>query len=157
MALSSFHSKLPILSLIPNLFALASIYPSLCLSTHSLWVPIHSSFHPPTPPATICLTTRYPLSALTGRFPDYPDEASGGSYLIFADKTPEQVLLRCGQAPPGIADSECELRICQRRRRGSLNRDSCGGDGGEMSGKETAWGPKATKALRREGEVWCDH
>ncbi|OBS78697.1 hypothetical protein A6R68_18940, partial [Neotoma lepida] len=31
--------------------------------------------------------------ALTGRFPDYPDEASGGSYLIFADKTPEQVLL----------------------------------------------------------------
>uniref|UniRef100_A0A8C8T966 IQ motif containing with AAA domain 1 like n=1 Tax=Peromyscus maniculatus bairdii TaxID=230844 RepID=A0A8C8T966_PERMB len=29
--------------------------------------------------------------ALTGRFPDYPDEASGGSYLIFADKTPEQV------------------------------------------------------------------
>ncbi|XP_028630587.1 IQ and AAA domain-containing protein 1-like isoform X2 [Grammomys surdaster] len=31
--------------------------------------------------------------ALTGRFPDYPDEASGGSYLIFADKTPEQVRL----------------------------------------------------------------
>ncbi|XP_040858490.1 IQ and AAA domain-containing protein 1-like [Ochotona curzoniae] len=29
--------------------------------------------------------------ALTGRFPDYPDEVSGGSYLIFADKTPEQV------------------------------------------------------------------
>ncbi|XP_077006064.1 IQ and AAA domain-containing protein 1-like isoform X3 [Tamandua tetradactyla] len=29
--------------------------------------------------------------SLTGRFPDYPDEAMGGSYLIFADKTPEQV------------------------------------------------------------------
>ncbi|XP_045876049.1 IQ and AAA domain-containing protein 1-like [Meles meles] len=29
--------------------------------------------------------------ALTGRFPDYPDESVGGSYLIFADKTPEQV------------------------------------------------------------------
>uniref|UniRef100_A0A8C5KFY0 IQ motif containing with AAA domain 1 like n=1 Tax=Jaculus jaculus TaxID=51337 RepID=A0A8C5KFY0_JACJA len=29
--------------------------------------------------------------ALTGRFPDYPDEALGGSQLIFADKTPEQV------------------------------------------------------------------
>ncbi|XP_048193710.1 LOW QUALITY PROTEIN: IQ and AAA domain-containing protein 1-like [Perognathus longimembris pacificus] len=29
--------------------------------------------------------------ALTGRFPDFPDESSGGSYLIFADKTPEQV------------------------------------------------------------------
>ncbi|XP_042638151.1 IQ and AAA domain-containing protein 1-like [Orycteropus afer afer] len=29
--------------------------------------------------------------ALTGRFPDYPDESSGGSYVIFADKTPEQV------------------------------------------------------------------
>ncbi|XP_017657188.1 IQ and AAA domain-containing protein 1-like [Nannospalax galili] len=29
--------------------------------------------------------------ALTGRFPDYPDESSGGSYLIFADKTPDQV------------------------------------------------------------------
>ncbi|XP_051007538.1 IQ and AAA domain-containing protein 1-like [Acomys russatus] len=29
--------------------------------------------------------------ALTGRFPDYPDEALGGSYLIFADRTPEQV------------------------------------------------------------------
>ncbi|GAB1289471.1 IQ and AAA domain-containing protein 1-like [Apodemus speciosus] len=33
--------------------------------------------------------------ALTGRFPDYPDEASGGSYLIFADKTPEQVCRGC--------------------------------------------------------------
>ncbi|XP_019510904.1 PREDICTED: IQ and AAA domain-containing protein 1-like, partial [Hipposideros armiger] len=29
--------------------------------------------------------------ALTGRFPDYPDESLGGSYLIFADKTPAQV------------------------------------------------------------------
>ncbi|KAM9186033.1 IQ and AAA domain-containing protein 1-like [Dugong dugon] len=29
--------------------------------------------------------------ALIGRFPDYPDESAGGSYLIFADKTPEQV------------------------------------------------------------------
>ncbi|XP_039717219.1 IQ and AAA domain-containing protein 1-like [Pteropus medius] len=29
--------------------------------------------------------------ALTGRFPDYPDESLGGSYMIFADKTPEQV------------------------------------------------------------------
>ncbi|XP_014643105.1 PREDICTED: IQ and AAA domain-containing protein 1-like [Ceratotherium simum simum] len=29
--------------------------------------------------------------ALTGRFPDYPDESLGGSYLIFADKTPEEV------------------------------------------------------------------
>uniref|UniRef100_A0A2K5EG52 IQ motif containing with AAA domain 1 like n=1 Tax=Aotus nancymaae TaxID=37293 RepID=A0A2K5EG52_AOTNA len=28
---------------------------------------------------------------LTGQFPDYPDESLGGSYLIFADKTPEQV------------------------------------------------------------------
>ncbi|XP_069853199.1 IQ and AAA domain-containing protein 1-like isoform X2 [Dipodomys merriami] len=31
--------------------------------------------------------------ALTGRFPDYPDESSGGSNLIFAEKTPEQVRL----------------------------------------------------------------
>ncbi|XP_048642658.1 IQ and AAA domain-containing protein 1-like isoform X2 [Marmota marmota marmota] len=31
--------------------------------------------------------------ALTGRFPDYPEESLGGSYLIFADKTPEQVKL----------------------------------------------------------------
>ncbi|KAK2508612.1 hypothetical protein MC885_014755 [Smutsia gigantea] len=29
--------------------------------------------------------------ALAGQFPDYPDESLGGSYLIFADKTPEQV------------------------------------------------------------------
>ncbi|KAF0886848.1 IQCAL protein, partial [Crocuta crocuta] len=29
--------------------------------------------------------------ALTGRFPDYPDESLGGSYLIFSDKTPEQL------------------------------------------------------------------
>ncbi|XP_066093644.1 IQ and AAA domain-containing protein 1-like [Saccopteryx bilineata] len=29
--------------------------------------------------------------ALTGRFPEYPDESLGGSYLIFSDKTPEQV------------------------------------------------------------------
>ncbi|KAG8506149.1 IQ and AAA domain-containing protein 1-like, partial [Galemys pyrenaicus] len=28
---------------------------------------------------------------LTGRFPDYPQESVGGSYMIFADKTPEQV------------------------------------------------------------------
>lgn len=142
MVLSSFRAKRPILSLMPSLFALPSIYPSLCLSTHSFWVPIRSSFHPPIPPATTHLTTLYPLSALTGRFPDYPDEASGGSYLIFADKTPEQVLLRWGQAPSGTADnSECELRTCQRRGRVSLNRDSFGGSGGgEMSGKEAAWG-----------------
>uniref|UniRef100_H0V7Z7 IQ motif containing with AAA domain 1 like n=1 Tax=Cavia porcellus TaxID=10141 RepID=H0V7Z7_CAVPO len=29
--------------------------------------------------------------AVTGRFPDYPDESLGGSCVIFADKTPEQV------------------------------------------------------------------
>ncbi|XP_007536695.1 IQ and AAA domain-containing protein 1-like [Erinaceus europaeus] len=29
--------------------------------------------------------------AITGRFPDYPDESSGGSYLFFSEKTPEQV------------------------------------------------------------------
>ncbi|XP_012589319.1 PREDICTED: IQ and AAA domain-containing protein 1-like [Condylura cristata] len=28
---------------------------------------------------------------LTGRFPDYPQESIGGSHVIFADKTPEQV------------------------------------------------------------------
>ncbi|XP_045146082.1 IQ and AAA domain-containing protein 1-like [Echinops telfairi] len=35
--------------------------------------------------------------ALTGRFPDYPDESAGGSYLIFADKTPEQVKMALEQ------------------------------------------------------------
>ncbi|KAM6216178.1 IQ and AAA domain-containing protein 1-like [Rhynchocyon petersi] len=29
--------------------------------------------------------------ALTGQFPDFPDESAGGSSLIFEDKTPEQV------------------------------------------------------------------
>ncbi|XP_075406898.1 IQ and AAA domain-containing protein 1-like [Tenrec ecaudatus] len=35
--------------------------------------------------------------ALTGRFPDYPEESAGGSYLIFADKTPEQVKMALEQ------------------------------------------------------------
>ncbi|KAI5942696.1 IQ and AAA domain-containing protein 1-like [Manis javanica] len=38
--------------------------------------------------------------ALTGRFPDYPDEFLGGSYLIFADKTPEQGLGSPAVKPP---------------------------------------------------------
>ncbi|XP_045693735.1 IQ and AAA domain-containing protein 1-like [Phyllostomus hastatus] len=29
--------------------------------------------------------------ALTGRFPDFPEESLGGSHLIFSDKTPEEV------------------------------------------------------------------
>ncbi|XP_036885400.1 IQ and AAA domain-containing protein 1-like [Sturnira hondurensis] len=29
--------------------------------------------------------------ALTGRFPDFPEDSSGGSHLIFSDKTPEEV------------------------------------------------------------------
>ncbi|KAJ1063221.1 hypothetical protein K5549_013086 [Capra hircus] len=41
---------------------------------------------PSVSPTILC-----PFSALTGRFPDYPDESLGGSSLIFADKTPEQV------------------------------------------------------------------
>lgn len=84
----------PVLSVIPylsfiHLFFLSSLQPPhLCA-----YSPIHLSAvsHLPTPPPS--LTVLYPPSALTGRFPDYPDEASGGSYLIFADKTPEQVLL----------------------------------------------------------------
>ncbi|XP_037371775.1 IQ and AAA domain-containing protein 1-like [Talpa occidentalis] len=39
---------------------------------------------------------------LTGRFPDYPQESVGGSYVIFADKTPEQVKMELeGQAQEG--------------------------------------------------------
>ncbi|KAM6168178.1 IQ and AAA domain-containing protein 1-like [Erethizon dorsatum] len=37
--------------------------------------------------------------AATGWFPDYPDESLGGSCLIFADKTPEQVKMEL-QMPP---------------------------------------------------------
>ncbi|XP_017375731.1 IQ and AAA domain-containing protein 1-like [Cebus imitator] len=42
---------------------------------------------------------------LTGRFPDYPDESLGGSYLIFADKTPEQVRM------------ELELQVQENKKR----------------------------------------
>lgn len=71
----------------------STVYSPSHLSTRPISVPIHLVMgrHPTAPPPP--LTVLYPLSALTGRFPDYPDEASGGSYLIFADKTPEQVLL----------------------------------------------------------------
>lgn len=31
------------------------------------------------------------FSNATGTFPDYPDEEDGGSALIFAEKTPQQV------------------------------------------------------------------
>ncbi|KAM5255338.1 IQ and AAA domain-containing protein 1-like [Ctenodactylus gundi] len=34
---------------------------------------------------------------ITGHFPDYPDESEGGSYLIFAEKTPEQVNMELEQ------------------------------------------------------------
>ncbi|KAK2096902.1 IQ and AAA domain-containing protein 1-like [Saguinus oedipus] len=42
---------------------------------------------------------------LTGRFPDYPDESLGGSYLIFADKTPEQVRM------------ELEMQVQENKKR----------------------------------------
>lgn len=35
-------------------------------------------------------------SDATGSFPDYPEEEDGGSALIFAEKTPEEVnILSC--------------------------------------------------------------
>uniref|UniRef100_A0A8C2YPJ9 IQ motif containing with AAA domain 1 like n=1 Tax=Chinchilla lanigera TaxID=34839 RepID=A0A8C2YPJ9_CHILA len=37
--------------------------------------------------------------AVTGQFPDYPDESLGGSCLIFADKTPEQVRMELQVQP----------------------------------------------------------
>ncbi|XP_004458341.2 IQ and AAA domain-containing protein 1-like [Dasypus novemcinctus] len=49
--------------------------------------------------------------ALTGRFPDYPDEATGGSYLIFADKTPEQVRM------------ELELQVQEKKKDQEKNKE----------------------------------
>ncbi|XP_023568510.1 IQ and AAA domain-containing protein 1-like [Octodon degus] len=37
--------------------------------------------------------------AITGQFPDYPDESLGGSCLIFAEKTPEQVKMELQMQP----------------------------------------------------------
>nr|XP_020728836.1 IQ and AAA domain-containing protein 1-like [Odocoileus virginianus texanus] len=68
---------------VPSLCPPPSQSPSTYLSIH---LSVHPSFHP-----SISLTILCPFSALTGRFPDYPDESLGGSSLIFADKTPEQV------------------------------------------------------------------
>ncbi|XP_054350998.1 IQ and AAA domain-containing protein 1-like isoform X2 [Pongo pygmaeus] len=42
---------------------------------------------------------------LTGWFPDYPDVSSGGSYSIFADKTPEQVRM------------ELEMQVQENRKK----------------------------------------
>ena len=91
---------LPSLPLSPwsFVFSHSSLDPSV------IHLPIHPSVHPSVrpslPPPThlsIFLTILCSFSALTGRFPDYPDESLGGSYLIFADKTPEQVPWRWGQ------------------------------------------------------------
>ncbi|VCX39339.1 unnamed protein product, partial [Gulo gulo] len=77
----------------PSLYL--TIYPFIHSSTHpSIHPPTQPPIHPSICPSThlcISLTILCLLSALTGRFPDYPDESVGGSYLIFADKTPEQV------------------------------------------------------------------
>lgn len=53
---------------------------------------VHMSTH-----LSISLTILCSLSALTGRFPNYPDESLGGSTQIFSDKTPEQVPWRWGR------------------------------------------------------------
>ncbi|XP_033620347.1 IQ and AAA domain-containing protein 1-like [Fukomys damarensis] len=37
--------------------------------------------------------------AITGQFPDYPDESLGGSCLIFTDRTPEQVKMELQMQP----------------------------------------------------------
>ncbi|KAM5303199.1 IQ and AAA domain-containing protein 1-like [Glossophaga mutica] len=43
--------------------------------------------------------------ALTGRFPDFPEESSGGSHLIFSDKTPDEVKM------------ELEMQIQESKRK----------------------------------------
>ncbi|XP_054582235.1 IQ and AAA domain-containing protein 1-like isoform X2 [Eptesicus fuscus] len=44
--------------------------------------------------------------ALTGRFPNYPDESLGGSYQIFSDKTPEQVKMELENPVPESSKKE---------------------------------------------------
>uniref|UniRef100_A0A8C3YP81 IQ motif containing with AAA domain 1 like n=1 Tax=Catagonus wagneri TaxID=51154 RepID=A0A8C3YP81_9CETA len=79
--------------------------------------------------------------ALTGRFPDYPDESLGGSYLIFADKTPEQVKM----------DLELQDQESQKR-------DQEKSKGKEKEKKEKAKKGKAGKGVRHRlgsGAKWA--
>lgn len=96
--------KLSVSSLSPSISLVLYLCPYFCLHLFihppTLYPPLHLPIHP-----SICLSTHLSisltilcsLSALTGRFPDYPDESLGGSYLIYADKTPEQVPWRWRQ------------------------------------------------------------
>uniref|UniRef100_A0A8D1KMR5 IQ and AAA domain-containing protein 1-like n=1 Tax=Sus scrofa TaxID=9823 RepID=A0A8D1KMR5_PIG len=69
--------------------------------------------------------------ALTGRFPDYPDESLGGSYLIFADKTPEQVKM------------ELEVQVQESKKR----------EQEKSKGKEKEKEEKEKKGKTGEGEA----
>ncbi|XP_010989726.3 IQ and AAA domain-containing protein 1-like [Camelus dromedarius] len=73
--------------------------------------------------------------ALTGRFPDYPDESSGGSYLIFADKTPEQVKM------------ELEVQVQESKKKDQEKSK------GKEKGKKEKKKKKGKEAKARKGEA----
>ncbi|XP_069317655.1 IQ and AAA domain-containing protein 1-like [Eulemur rufifrons] len=78
--------------------------------------------------------------ALTGRFPDYPDESLGGSYLIFADKTPEQVRM------------ELEMQVQESKKKEQEKSKEKEKDQKEKDKKRKKKGKKE-KAKKREADV----
>uniref|UniRef100_A0A8C4KYZ1 IQ motif containing with AAA domain 1 like n=1 Tax=Equus asinus asinus TaxID=83772 RepID=A0A8C4KYZ1_EQUAS len=96
--------------------------------------------------------------ALTGRFPDYPDESLGGSYLIFADKTPEQVPWRWGQEiflESVLTEStECKPKVAVGCRERSASVEADVAEEFYVASK-TAWGggvPVSGEDIRGQGE-----
>ncbi|XP_050641757.1 IQ and AAA domain-containing protein 1-like isoform X1 [Macaca thibetana thibetana] len=72
---------------------------------------------------------------LTGRFPDYPDASSGGSYSIFADKTPEQVRM------------ELEMQVQENKKKEQEKRKEKGKDEKKKKKK------KGKEEKSKKGEV----
>ncbi|XP_053218774.1 dynein regulatory complex protein 11 [Podarcis raffonei] len=80
---------------------------------------------------------------MTGRFPDYPDEEQGGSAILFAEKTPEEV------AAEIIAKEEEELKK-KKKKKGKKEKKEKGKK--KKQGKEKE--PKTKKKEQEEEEGW---
>ncbi|XP_033028258.1 dynein regulatory complex protein 11 isoform X2 [Lacerta agilis] len=80
---------------------------------------------------------------MTGRFPDYPDEEQGGSAVLFAEKTPEEV------AAEIIAKEEEELKK-KKKKKGKKEKKEKGKK--KKQGKEKE--PKPKKKEQEEEEGW---
>ncbi|XP_077774754.1 dynein regulatory complex protein 11 isoform X2 [Podarcis muralis] len=79
---------------------------------------------------------------MTGRFPDYPDEEQGGSAVLFAEKTPEEV------AAEIIAKEEEELKK-KKKKKGKKEKKEKGKK--KKQGKEKELKPKKKEQEEEEG------